>query len=357
MWRGSNGIAHGFAKQSSFIGKSLGRFHGCDAIAATNGLERTGAPARLSRHKRGATLTRLHGSAAFRRKTLVTDPRTSTSAHDQRAVLIVDDDPGTCETFALVLRNDGHDVRSARSGLEALEVSRVWSADLLLVDLQLPDMLGLELVQQVRQSAAVPFVLMSAFLTTEATVAAMRLGAADVVEKPIWTDSLSGLVRSACHGGIRTGAMRRGVVAAHAEAIDGYPASVAERWAMYILRACESPVDLPTVGRWARFVGASTTTLGECCRVLDIRPRDARDLMRLLRALRQSTSYGCRPESMLLVGDARTLDGLLMRAGVTPGYDSSNLTIDRFLSQQSFVRAGNDGLAALRRQLRAFSTN
>src|SRR5262245_21541732 len=92
----------------------------------------------------------------------VTEQRIDTSVHDQRAVLIVDDDPGTCETFATVLCRDGHDVRSARSGREALELSRVWSADLLLVDLQLPDMLGLELVQQMRRSAAVPFVLMSA---------------------------------------------------------------------------------------------------------------------------------------------------------------------------------------------------
>ena len=61
--------------------------------------------------------------------------------------------------------------------------------DLLLVDLQLPDT-GTDVIRSVRGASAAPFILISGFLSTEITVDAMKLGAIDVVEKPISVDEL-----------------------------------------------------------------------------------------------------------------------------------------------------------------------
>jgi CheY-like chemotaxis protein len=63
------------------------------------------------------------------------------------AVLIVDDDLGTRETFAVALERLGLAVQAADSGAEGLKIAKSRPFDLLLVDLELPDMRGIELVQ------------------------------------------------------------------------------------------------------------------------------------------------------------------------------------------------------------------
>src|SRR5262249_45269022 len=150
------------------------------------------------------------------------------------------------------------------------------------------------------------------FLTTEVTVDAMRLGAADVLEKPVTIEHLRGVVlsllgdRSSEQG---TGPRTPGI----------QPRSAAERWAIHVLKACGSDHDLTTVGEWAAYVGLSRTSLDECCQLAGVHPLDARDLMRLLRALRQAGVEGCPPETLLLVSDRRTLRKLLERGGLANG--------------------------------------
>src|SRR5689334_12915736 len=102
--------------------------------------------------------------------------RESKSGNDI-SVLVIDDDVGTQETFGWALKAEGIRVRTSGSGSAGIEAAKTDRFDLLLVDLELPDMRGIDVVQALRsESVAAPFLLISAFLTTEATVAAMRLG-------------------------------------------------------------------------------------------------------------------------------------------------------------------------------------
>lgn len=126
------------------------------------------------------------------------------------------------------------------------------------------------------------------------------------------------------------------------------PRSAAERWALHVVRACESDGDLRTIEEWATVAALSRTSLCESCRLLDIRPHDARDLARFLRAVVNSPRRGLRIESMLDVRDRRTLRKLFERAGLDFKMQPGLVSVTIFLNQQQFVAHHNDGLTALR---------
>ena len=251
------------------------------------------------------------------------------------AILIIDDDLGTRDLLSLALRRAGFAVRTASSGAEGLASARSGAFDLLLVDLRLPDMLGTEIVRRLRADARrMPFVLISGFLTIATTVEAMRLGAVHVMEKPVDIDNLLSVVR----GAVTTATPRPASV---------HPRSAAQRWALHVLKMCESDGDLRTIEDWASFVGVSYTSLCESCRLLGIRPHDARDLSRMLRAVLKSATDRCRPEAVLDISDRRTLIGLLARAGLA-GAPPGTISAEEFLDRQRFVPPDNEGLHALR---------
>ena len=98
-------------------------------------------------------------------------PDDSTAAQPLRArpaVLIVDDDLGTRQTLGWALRQAGYHVGTASSGSEGMTMARLGGFDLLLIDFQLPDMLGTNLVKAIRSELTpVPFILISGWLKTE----------------------------------------------------------------------------------------------------------------------------------------------------------------------------------------------
>jgi hypothetical protein len=132
------------------------------------------------------------------------------------------------------------------------------------------------------------------------------------------------------------------------------PHSAAERWAGYVLRACDSEGDLKTLAEWARFAGVSYSSLRESCRLLGIRPRDARDLARVLRALVRSTHGADGIAALLDARDERTLASLMNRAALNRHSDRSVAVTD-FLESQDFVSRDNSGLVALSRLMRSAS--
>ena len=120
---------------------------------------------------------------------------------DHPTVLLIDDDPGTRETVRLALRPMGFRVETAASAAEGMAIARLGPFDVMLVDLRLPDMVGIELVRVLRKDVGdLRFVLLSGFLTTAVTVEAMKPGAVDVVEKPVHMDDLVALVCSIVTG-------------------------------------------------------------------------------------------------------------------------------------------------------------
>ena len=113
----------------------------------------------------------------------------------QPRILIVDDDEVSCRLFAEVLEGEGHEVHQARSGEEALDRLRKESYDLLMVDVRMPGITGLDVTRAMRQEQpSLPVIVMTAFGSIETAVEAIHEGAYDYVSKPIDTRRFAGQV-------------------------------------------------------------------------------------------------------------------------------------------------------------------
>src|ERR671921_845743 len=100
-------------------------------------------------------------------------------------LLIVDDEPGMRQLLSHVFGRANHAVRAAENGAKALELLRQAPADLIVSDVKMPDMNGIELLRKAREflpDAAV--VMMTAFATVETAREAFKLGADDFIQKP-----------------------------------------------------------------------------------------------------------------------------------------------------------------------------
>jgi two-component system nitrogen regulation response regulator NtrX len=107
------------------------------------------------------------------------------------SVLIVDDEKNILVTLSRALRVEGFDVDVAGAGQLALEKARLKSYDAVLLDVQLPDLDGLEVLRLLRkENEELPVLIMSGHGTIETAVAATRIGAHDFLEKPIGTERL-----------------------------------------------------------------------------------------------------------------------------------------------------------------------
>ena len=113
-------------------------------------------------------------------------------------VLCADDEPQIRELIATVLRNDGFRVIKAEDGRKALALFEVDRPDLVLLDLRMPHMDGLQALREIKTlRPAVPVVLISGYGDIRTAVDAMRLGAYDFIEKPFLVDNLVAVVRRA----------------------------------------------------------------------------------------------------------------------------------------------------------------
>ncbi|HEX8354491.1 MAG TPA: sigma-54 dependent transcriptional regulator, partial [Pyrinomonadaceae bacterium] len=113
-------------------------------------------------------------------------------------LLIVDDEPGMRQLLSHVFGRAGHAVRAAENGSKALELLRQEPADLIVSDVKMPDMNGIELLRRLREflpDAGV--VMMTAFATVETAREAFKLGADDFIQKPFDVDELKLIVEKA----------------------------------------------------------------------------------------------------------------------------------------------------------------
>ncbi|MGB7922069.1 MAG: sigma-54 dependent transcriptional regulator [Pyrinomonadaceae bacterium] len=105
--------------------------------------------------------------------------------------LIVDDEQGIRQLLTLVFERAGHQVRSAENGRRALELLRAEPADLIISDVKMPDIGGIELLSAARELMPdVAVVMMTAFATVETAREAFKLGADDFIQKPFDVDEL-----------------------------------------------------------------------------------------------------------------------------------------------------------------------
>ena len=99
-------------------------------------------------------------------------------------LLVVEDDAAILEAVAYNLERQGHEVVRAEDGVAALELSRSIEPDLIVLDLMLPRMSGLDVCRVVREERPVPIVVLTARDTEADTVAGLDLGADDYITKP-----------------------------------------------------------------------------------------------------------------------------------------------------------------------------
>ncbi|MGZ4783600.1 MAG: response regulator [Oryzihumus sp.] len=112
-------------------------------------------------------------------------------------VLVVDDDPAIQRTLAVGLRARGYDVLPAVDGRTAVEACLEDRPDVVILDLGLPDLDGVEVVRRVRASSPVPVIVLSARHGSRDMVEALDGGADDYITKPFGMDELLARVRAA----------------------------------------------------------------------------------------------------------------------------------------------------------------
>jgi two-component system KDP operon response regulator KdpE len=113
-------------------------------------------------------------------------------------VLIVDDEPHLLRALSMNLSGRGYRVTSATTGTAALELAAAQQPDLLVLDLGLPDIDGLEVIRRLRQGTAdMPIIVLSARSASQEKVSALDLGATDYVTKPFDMNELVARLRAA----------------------------------------------------------------------------------------------------------------------------------------------------------------
>ena len=113
-------------------------------------------------------------------------------------ILVVDDDRGIQDVLDIMLSREGYQVSTANDGAAALDIIRKKQFDLVITDLKMPRMDGIDLLKGVKETApGTAVILLTAFASGETALAAMREGAYDYVEKNFNVDDLLSIVRDA----------------------------------------------------------------------------------------------------------------------------------------------------------------
>ncbi len=113
-------------------------------------------------------------------------------------IMIIDNEEGLCRMMAAVLQDEGYAVRTFTDPLEAVELFRPGTWDLVISDIKMPGIDGLEVLQRVKAAEPfIPVIMITAFATVEMSIQALRQGAYDMLTKPFEPDELIFRVRNA----------------------------------------------------------------------------------------------------------------------------------------------------------------
>ena len=115
--------------------------------------------------------------------------------NERPRILVVDDEPQLTRVLRTGLKSRGYDVRAAADGLSGFETFMDWKPDLVITDLAMPEMDGLDLCRRVRAVSPVPIIVLSAKGEEKTKVEALDIGADDYVTKPFGIDELLARVR------------------------------------------------------------------------------------------------------------------------------------------------------------------
>ena len=117
---------------------------------------------------------------------------------DQKNILVVDDEMSVRTTFSSVLRKEGYRVTAVKDGYEAIKAIDEGSFDLALVDLRMPGLDGIEVLENIKKrKPQIPVIIYTGYGSVTTAVEAMRKGAADYLAKPFSPEELKAGVKKA----------------------------------------------------------------------------------------------------------------------------------------------------------------
>lgn len=113
-------------------------------------------------------------------------------------ILVADDEKSMRDFLKILLQKEGHQVTTAKDGNEALSIVQDSPVDLVISDIRMPGMTGLELLEEVKQiSIDMPVIMITAFASPDDAVSAMKNGAFDYISKPFNVDEIKSVITSA----------------------------------------------------------------------------------------------------------------------------------------------------------------
>ena len=116
----------------------------------------------------------------------------------KRRILIVDDEPAVLALLRRILSTEDAEILEARSGAQALEIARRTRLDLVILDVRLPDVSGVEVLRRVRRiDGTLPVIMITSYGSAETVRASMRLGAFDYFTKPFDNQYVRRIAREA----------------------------------------------------------------------------------------------------------------------------------------------------------------
>ena len=252
----------------------------------------------------------------------------------------MDDEEAVLSNGKQLLEASQVTVFTATSAVDVFGLLNSFQFDVALVDWRLKGSEdGIRLGKTLLKEHGIPFVLISGFLSTDITVQALRLGAADVVDKPLRTGRVLTAIEFAI--GHRPTAVNSLYSVEGPSEFD----SISQRWARLVLQACQVEKDPRTEAAVAKAAGASPSSYREICNLCRVGAKDTRDLVRFLRALLLSKGDSSTLDSHLSVFDSRTRARLFERAGLP--VDSGFVPLRTFIMRQTFVPVTKECLHAL----------
>ena len=116
------------------------------------------------------------------------------------SILLVDDEPNILEVLEIVLKDAGMDACKCTSGRDALRILRERPFDLVISDIRMPDLSGVQLLEEAKQfTPETAFIMITAFASTETAIEAIQHGAYDYLTKPFKMEELTNVVNRALH--------------------------------------------------------------------------------------------------------------------------------------------------------------
>lgn len=113
-----------------------------------------------------------------------------------QTILVVDDEPKLRQLLRIYLLQEGYQVVEAANGREALEVARAAKPELIVLDVMMPEMTGLEFMRAFRKESQTPVIMLSARVEEQDTIIALDLGADEYVTKPFGIKALMARIRA-----------------------------------------------------------------------------------------------------------------------------------------------------------------